>query len=264
MVIKRYILDNKDNFKKLNKNKLIRRRRIFFFLRMIFIFFIFVIFLLVFVNSSIFSIKNIKLFGNKFLEEEYILQELNGVYHKNLLFYSIDKDLDSLKSNKYVRNIKYTKKLPNTLNLYIDEKNIDYYIYSNNKYYVFDRDAILVDILDYKQDNVLEITKVKLPSDLEIGERLFDASSREVQWMKNLSELFDLNNSDIHFDYIDFSNVYNVVLGYKDIKINIGNNSDLRQKLNIAINVINSNPKFQSMQGYIDVRAKGHPVLSLE
>ena len=233
-------MDNKDNFKKLNKNKLIRRRRIFFLRRMIFIFFIFVIFLLVFVNSSIFSIKNIKLFGNKFLEEEYILQELNGVYHKNLLFYSIDKDLDSLKSNKYVRNIKYTKKLPNTLNLYIDEKNIDYYIYSNNKYYVFDRDAILVDILDYKQDNVLEITKVKLPSDLEIGERLFDASSREVQWMKN------------------------VVLGYKDIKINIGNNSDLRQKLNIAINVINSNPKFQSMQGYIDVRAKGHPVLSLE
>lgn len=257
-------MENKDNFKKLSKNKLIKRQRIFFIRRMIFIFFIFIIFLLVFVNSPIFNIKNIKIFGNKFLEEEYILQELNEVYHKNLLFYSIDKDLSSLKSNKYVNNVKYKKKFPNTLNVYIDEKNIDYYVYLNSKYYIFDRDSVLVDILDHEQDDIIEIIKIKLPSELEVGQRLFDENSREVNWMRNLSELFDLNNSDICFDYVDLSDVYNVVLGYKDIKVNIGNNSDLRQKLNIAINVINSNPKFQEMRGYIDVRAKGHPVLFLE
>ena len=55
-----------------------------------------------------------------------------------------------------------------------------------------------------------------------------------------------------------------VVIGYKNIIIKIGNNSDLRQKLNIAINTINSNEGYNKMTGYIDVRTKSHPVVSLQ
>lgn len=258
-------MDNRGNMKQLNKNKLIKRQRIFFIRRMIFIFFIFIIFILVFVNSSIFNIKNIKVKGNEFLSEEYILKELNGIYHKNLLFYSIDKELVSLKDNKYVNNIRYEKKLPNTLNVYIEETEIDYYIYHNNEYYMFDKKSKLIDIIDYKQEfDIPEIIKVKIDNDIKIGQVLFKEDSREVQWMKNLGELFDLNNSNINFEYVDLSDVYNVVLGYKDIEVKIGTNSDLRQKLNTAINIINSNNKFEDMKGYIDVRAKSHPVISFE
>ncbi len=258
-------MDNRGNMKQLNKNKLIKRQRIFFVRRMIFIFFIFIIFMLVFVNSSIFNIKNIKVKGNEFLSEEYILKELNGIYHKNLLFYSIDKELLSLKNNKYVNNIKYKKKLPNTLNVYVEETDVDYYIYHNNEYYMFNKESKLIDILDYKQNfDIPEIIKVKLNNDIKIGDKLFDENSREVQWMKSLGELFNLNNSDITFEYIDLTDVYNVILGYRNIEVKIGTNSDLKQKLNIAINIINSNNKFKDMKGYIDVRAKSHPVISLE
>ncbi len=93
---------------------------------------------------------------------------------------------------------------------------------------------------------------------------MFEDGSRELDWIKNMSSLLKLNKTNIKFDYIDLTDIYNVVIGYKNIIIKIGNNSDLRQKLNIAINTINSNEGYNKMTGYIDVRTKSHPVVSLQ
>lgn len=259
-------MNSKFNEKKImNKNRLIRRRRIFFLRRMVFIFLVFIIFMLVLVNSPIFNIKHLKVTGNKILSEEYVLQELNEVFHENIFFYSIDSEFTALRENRYVENVTYKKQYPNTLNIILDEVNVDYYIYYNGEYYIFDRESKLIDILDYKHDfQILEIVGVNFPSDLKIGQTLFAEGSREIHWIKNLSELLDLNKSNINFDYVDLTDIHNVVLGYNDIQIKIGNNSELRQKLNNAINIINSNQKFKDMKGYIDVRSKNYPVISLE
>lgn len=261
-------MDNKHvhNEKKImTKNKLIRRRRIFFLRRMVFIFLIFVIFILVLVNSPIFNIKYLKITGNKILPGEYINQELNNIFHKNILFYSFDSEFNSLRENKYVKSINYKREYPNTLRVNLNEVEIDYYIYHNNEYYIFDRESKLIDILDYKQNfDVLEIIGINIPNDFNIGDKLFKEDDRELYWIKNLSELLDLNQSNIKFDSIFLEDIHNVVLGYNDIKIKIGNNSDLREKLNNAINIINSNPKFKDMNGYIDVRSKNYPVIMLE
>lgn len=261
-------MDNKyfHNEKKImTKNRLIRRRRIFFLRRMVFIFLIFVIFILVLVNSPIFNIKYLKITGNKILPEEYVRQELNNIFHKNILFYSFDSEFNSLRENKYVKHINYKREYPNTLKVYLDEVNVDYYIYHNNEYYIFDRESKLVDILDYKQNfDIIEIMGIDIPDDFDIGKKLFDSDSRELQWMKNLSDLLDLNQSNIKFDSIYLEDIHNLVLGYNDLKIKIGNNSDLREKLNNAINIINSNLNFKDMIGYIDVRSKNYPVIMLE
>ncbi len=247
------------------KNKLIKRQRIFLIRRIIFVFLVFVIFILVLVNSSIFSIKKINIVGNNFLTTEYITEELNDIFHKNILFHSIEESLSPLRENKYVEKITYTKKFPNTINIIVEEKNIDYYIYYNNEYYIFNRNSELVDILDYKQEfDVLELKGVNFTSNIEIGQKLFEDGSREVDWIKNISEILDLNNSDVRFDYVDLTDVHNVIIGYKDIQIKIGNNSDLRQKFNIAINVINSNKGYGDMMGYIDVRSLSYPVIYLQ
>lgn len=249
----------------INKNRLVKRKRIFFIRRIIFIFLVFILFILIFVNSSIFNVRNIEVLGNKVLSEEYVLQELSSLFNKNIFFHSIKSDISQLNNNKYVEDITFEKKYPNTINIIIDEVKVNYYIYTNNEYYMFDEEARLIDILDYKQDfQLIEIIGVNLPDDIEDGDVLFEYGSRELGWIRNISDLINLNKSNIKFDYIDLSNVHSVVMGYKDIKIKIGNNADLRDKLNIAINIINSNPKFEDMVGYIDVRAKDYPVILLE
>lgn len=256
---------NLNGNKIINKNRLIRRRRIFFLRRMLFIFLIFVIFILVLINSPVFSIKNLKINGNNILSKEYVMQELNRVFHKNIFFYSIDSELKTLKDNKYIKNITYKREYPNTIKVNLEEVKVDYYIYYNNQYYIFDRELKLIDVLDYKHDfEIIEIEGINFSKDFNIGERLFEDGSREFGWLKNLSELLDLNQSDIMFDSINLKNIHNVVLSYSDIKIKIGNNSDLRKKINIAINILNSNPKFKTMKGYIDVRSKNYPVILLE
>lgn len=248
----------------MNKNKLIRKRRIFFLRRMVFVFLIFVIFVLVLINSPIFTIKNLNINGNKILSTDYVTQNLNKLFHKNIFFYPIDSEFKTLKENKYIKNISFKREFPHTLNIDIKEVNVDYYIYKNNQYYIFDRDSTLIDILEYKDEfEVMEIEGVDF-NDLKIGNKLFKEGSRELLWLKNLSELFDLNKSDIKFDSVNIKDVFNVFLVYSNIKIKIGNNSDLRQKINTAINIINSNPKFKSMKGYIDVRSKNYPVILLE
>ena len=115
---------------------------------------------------------------------------------------------------------------------------------------------MFIDVLDYKEDfEILEIKGIEFSGNLNIGDQLFEDGSRELDWIKNMSSLLKLNKTNIKFDYIDLTDIYNVV---------IGNNSDLRQKLNIAINTINSNEGYDKMTGYIDVRTKSHPVVSLQ
>ena len=113
----------------INKNRLIRRRRIFLIRRIILLFLIFVIFLLVLINSPLFNIKYIDVSGNKLLSPEYVKQELNMLYNKNLLFHSIEQNLTTLRRNKYVESVTYKKKFPNKLNIILEEKVIDYYVY---------------------------------------------------------------------------------------------------------------------------------------
>lgn len=249
----------------MNKNRLIRRRRVFLIRRIVFIFLIFLIFLLVLINSPLFNIKYLDISGNKILSTEYITNELNGIFHKNILFHSIEQEFSELRSNKYVENINYKKKYPNKIEVSVKEKSIDYYIYYNGQYYMFDYKSELVDVLDYKEDfDILEIKGIDFSGNLNIGDQLFEDGSREIQWIKNIGELLDLNNSNIKFDYIDLTDVHNVVIGYNNLEIKIGNNSDLRSKLNIAINTINSNESYKEMSGYIDVRSKSYPVISVQ
>lgn len=248
-----------------NKNRLIKRQRIFLIRRVMFIFLIFIIFILVLINSPLFSIKKLNITGNNILSTEYITGELNEIFHKNILFHSVEQSLSKLKENKYIEGVTYTKSYPNTINISIEEKKIDYYIYYNNEYYIFDRNSELVDVLDYKEEfEILEIKGVDFSGGLNVGDRLFKDDSREVQWLRYVSELLDLNRSSINFDYIDLTDIHNVIIGYNNLQIKIGNNSDLRQKFNIAINVINSNEKYKDMSGYIDVRSISYPVISLQ
>ena len=170
-----------------------------------------------------------------------------------------------LKGNKYVENVSFKKIYPNTIDLIINEVNAYYYMYNSDNYYVFDKDAKLIDISEGKKDiQLIEIIGVSLPDDIKDGQILFDDDSRELRWIRNLSELLSLNKSSIKFDYVNLSNVHSVIMGYNNIQIKIGSNSDLRDKLNLAINIINSNEKFKNMKGYIDVRAKDYPVILLE
>lgn len=248
-----------------NKSRLIRRRRVFFIRRIVFIFLLFIIFLLVFMNSPIFDIKNLNVIGNKMLSEDYVREELNGIFHKNIFFDFMKVKSNSLNENKYIESVKYVKKYPNTINVVIKERNVDYYIYSNGSYYIFDRESRLIDILDSKPNiDIVEIKGIKIFPELKLDQNLFQKGSREIQWMENLGELFNLNKSNIKFDYVNLSNVHNVVLGYKNIQIKIGSNSELKDKLNIAINTIESNENIKNMTGYIDVRSKNYPVIFFE
>ena len=50
---------------------------------------------------------------------------------------------------------------------------------------------------------------------------MFEDGSRELDWIKNMSSLLKLNKTNIKFDYIDLTDIYNVVIGYKNIIIKI-------------------------------------------
>lgn len=249
----------------INKNRLIRRRRIFLIRRIILLFLIFVIFLLVLINSPLFNIRYIDIVGNKLLSEDYVRQELNILYNKNILFYSIEQNLSVLRQNKYVDGITYKKNFPNKLDIIIEEKKVDYYIPYNNLFYILDSNLRVVDVRDYIEDlDVMEIKGIDFSLNLNIGDQLLEDGSRELDWIRSISDLLELNKTNIKFDYVDLTDIHNVIVGYKNIIIKIGKNSDLRQKFNIAINTINSNEGYSKMTGYIDVRTKNHPIISIQ
>ncbi len=105
------------------------------------------IFLFLIAMSPIFSIKSINVKGNEIVPTNDILTEIDLiVFNKNMFLYPAKKYEKQLKQNPYFKDVKIKKNYPNSIDVVIDERNIDFYtLYANNNYLYMDYDGIVLD-----------------------------------------------------------------------------------------------------------------------
>ncbi|WP_428863466.1 cell division protein FtsQ/DivIB [Clostridium sediminicola] len=244
------------NKKKKRKNKFSKRVLFFIFLTTITIFLL--------IKLPIFEVKNIIVRNNLSIKSEKIIESSNIKLGTNI-FLQKPKDIKkSILVNKEIADLNIKKKIPNSIIIDIEERNYIFYVYNNGCYYLLDANGYVFDKKDDLEDRkLIEIIGLGYEK-LKEGESLEVADNRKIDIVSSLTGLLRKLEADIEKpNSIDITDLADIELYYGDMRIMIGDASELKSKLNIGINILYER-NLLNKKGYVDVSYKGNPVFYVE
>ncbi len=180
---------------------------------------------------STYSITTVYVEGNvHYTEEEIKEMVLEGPFSNNSLYLSLKY------SNKGVENIPFVDVMdvtvlePDTIKITVYEKALAGYIEYLDTYMYFDRDGYVVETSNIKTMGIPQITGLSFDH-VVLGEKLpvpDDSVFEGIMQITNLLDRFDLVVDKIYFQ----SNM-DIVLHFGEIRVKLGDDSNLEEKIMI-------------------------------
>ena len=210
-----------------------------------------------------FNVSNILVTNNINVTKESII-DISGIKNGNNIFYlksNVAKNL--LLQNQYIEKVSIHRILPSTVSIDVNERKIMYYYKDKGKYLVVGIDGILIE----KKDNINNMKLVSLMgfdfAASNVGEKLKSNEDRRYDAINQIGELIFSNNSKHAITKVDVSDVLNINIYFDNICVKIGTIENVKNKLNMAINILSQNA-LKGSKGYIDVSFGASPVFSIQ
>ena len=185
--------------------------------------------------SPIFNIKNIEVYGNSRISSDTIIS-LSGLNIEQNIFSFWTSDIkDAIKQNAYIDNVEISRKLPDSIEIKVEERTATYMLTLGNAYVYINN-----------QGYILEITSKKLEVPVLIGyntpaEEIIEGSRLNETDLEKLNDVLKImeatssgdNNLSELITQIDISDKNNYILDLSSEKkkIYLGDVSDLSTKV---------------------------------
>ncbi|SHF05760.1 cell division protein FtsQ/DivIB [Clostridium fallax] len=220
---------------------------------------IFIIFLF---KAPLFQIHTVKVENNNIIDSNEIIK-LSKISNTNNIFYLNIKDtIKNVKRNPYISQVSIKRVLPDKIIINVTEKSAAFYVNIDGEYYILNDDLrILEKKVELNTENLLEIKGIDIKSQ-DVGE-IITNNEKQIKLTKELYEILSNNVSNIKFTSMDISNLYNLILYSGNVQIKLGNDEELKDKINKAINILESKD-VNLTKGYIDLSFKGNTVIKQE
>lgn len=211
-----------------------------------------------------FNISEIEVYGNRNITKNEIVK-LSSIEKGNNIFYTnLVKARTNISSNPYIQSVDIKRKLPNTLQINVVER--DAYFYGSDaasKYVIVDNEGIVLEIR--KEINNMKLLKIQGFdfSKAKVSKILPADDSRKIKLLGTFTSLLKADKSGLTLSIIDISNLLDIKLYYGNVCVKLGNSEDIENKVNKAVNIILAN-KLKDSKGYIDVSYDGNPVFYIE
>ncbi|WP_300381781.1 FtsQ-type POTRA domain-containing protein [Clostridium sp.] len=223
--------------------------------------FIIIIGIIIFVyKAPLFNLKKINISGLVSLTDESIQEVLKYEIGQNVFTIDYKEMEKNLTTNPYIKKVKISKKGINQLNIGIQESKIGFYIEKEGKFYTINNEGVIVeeltDIIDKKLISIYDID-IK---DNNIGDKI----SEDNNIYSVLDEFYKMKEvlpEDYTISRVGIKDLNNINCYIKEIKIIIGNELDMKDKMNLALNAIDQGT---IKKGYIDMSFNGKPILKEE
>ncbi|MCY6354038.1 cell division protein FtsQ/DivIB [Clostridium sp. ZS2-4] len=213
---------------------------------------------------SYFNIKDIKVLNNRNIGSEEIkkLSQIN--LGENIFYLNLRKNRTAILSNPYILKADIKRKLPNKINIYVEERTAVFYVKQNDKYLVIDEKGIVLE--EKSSINGMKLINLEgfQGKNYKVGEVLDNSNVRKLQIINNITELIkSLKDGIPEPSIVDIKDLTDIKLYYGNMMVKLGTSDELQKKLNRAINTLVYN-KLIGKKGYIDVSFKGSPVFFIE
>ena len=183
--------------------------------------------------STIFNIEDIKVNGNEQINADTIVSLSQLQVGQNIFKFYKEKVINDIKTNAYVENVKIKRKIPNKIEITIEERKQDYNVEFLNGYAYINNQGYILEISEQKLD--LPVIKgISTPQEQIVeGNRLNDDDLEKLETViqiMNICKSYDLDKKVSSIDITD-SNDYIMEMNEEKKIIHLGNNSSLSNKM---------------------------------
>lgn len=211
-------------------------------------------------SSGFFSIKNIKVSGNKNVSEEAIIKLSDLKYGENIFRINKMRVIKTLFQEPRLKMINIRRSLPNTVIIDVIEREAIALVPYVGSYLNIDEEGIIIEISpSLKKSNLPIINGLKFDT-FKLGEYLEIANKEQFDITKSI--ISEIKNTDLinEISTIDVSNIDNIQLTtVKGILLNMGSSKEIKGKMAFAKAIIEDVNKKQ-LKGTIDMSQDGNPV----
>lgn len=208
-------------------------------------------------KAPIFNLKKINISGLVTLSSESLQEELKYNIGQNIFTIDYNKIEKILKENPYIKEIKISKKSINQININIVENKIAYFLSSNGNITTINNEGIVVEETDDIGDRSLtKLTGIDI-SDKKIGDKISE-DNKITFVLETFYKMIEVIPEEFKISEINIYDFNNIICNIGDVEIILGDSSNLLDKMNIALNILEQ--KIVT-KGYIDMSFEGKPII---
>ena len=221
----------KKNEKKINKKKKKKLKIIKFFILTLIILGGIIYAML----SPAFNIKNINVIGNSKISSDTIIS-LSGLYFEQNIFNISKTQIEnSIKQNAYINNVEIKRKLPDTIEIEVEERIATYMLTLGNAYVYINNQGYILEITTENINEPILIGYKTPEKDIIEGNRLNEEDLKRINDVLKIVEAMSSGEKAINdlITQIDITdrNDYILTLEKEKKKIHLGDVSDLSTKV---------------------------------
>lgn len=187
-----------------------------------------------YLTTPAFNIAHIGVYGNnKNSVDTYISLSKIEIGSTNIFAINNGIIKKNIKENAYVENVEMKRKLPNTVELYITERKVDYQIEYSDKYMYINEQGYLLEISEEKKDvpSIKGLSLVK--EDMQVGQRANNDDLQKLDIVLKIINYCKYNSIENKITAIDVSNTsnYTLIFEREGKKAYLGDASNLSERI---------------------------------
>ncbi len=219
--------NNKTKAVKHKKGKIRKQAKIVFGI----IFFIIIAILLL--CSPIFDIRNIEIIGNSKNSKEKIISFSGLELHTNIFKFNKGLVKEKIKENAYIESVELTRKLPSTVQIEIEEREVKYMLQFADSYVYINNQGYMLEISNEKLDVPILIGFTTDLSNIKAGNRINVADLNKMNMVIKIYEVAKSNGLGELITKIDISNEknYTIILEKEGKTVYLGDCSELNTRI---------------------------------
>lgn len=196
-----------------------------------------------------YTVKNVIVDGNQHYSADSIkAMVMTGYLGDNSLYLSLKYKNKEIEGVPFVDTMDIVVQSNDTIKITVYEKSLAGYIEYLGRYMYFDNEGVIVEESKVKTQGIPQVTGLNFDH-VALYEKLPVENSEVFQNILMITKL--LNKYDVPCDKMQFDANYNVMLGYKRVKVNIGSLQNLDEKLMQLPHIL---PTVEGEKGTIDLQ----------
>lgn len=203
--------------------------------------------------SPIFDIRDIIVSNNKQISEDTIISLSQLQIGQNLFRFNSNKIKKQLKTNPYIESVEVKRKIPNQVEIIIEERDKNYNVEFLNGYAYINNQGYILEISEQKVDAPILRGVSTEPEQIVEGNRLNTQDLNRLEaviQIVNICKNYELDKKISIIDITDKSN-YSIYMEEERKTIYLGDGSNLNNKMLYLPTVLQENQKKEG-EIYID------------
>ena len=184
-------------------------------------------------TSPIFNIKDIKVLNNAQVPSETIVSLSGLVTNQNIFRFSSSSIKDKIKENPYIEIVEVHRKIPNTIEIEVQEREHSYNVSYMGKYAYINTQGYILEISEDNKAKPIIYGTSTSEEEISPGKRLNNDDLEKLEDIIKITNIAKENNIYDKITSIDISNKndYIIYMEQEQKNVHLGDNSNISNKI---------------------------------